>query len=144
MRVGAPGSWMSPEVCDVTRDHEELLRRLALCDDVAASAVAGSVGWPPGARGATSVLDPRLLALARLAGLIAISSSTASYQWCVDAAIAAGASDDEIVAVLVGIAPVVGSARVVSAASDLAVALGYDMDEAFEEHDPERGTRADR
>jgi hypothetical protein len=128
----------------VTRDHEELLRRLALCDEGAASAATGAVGWPAGGSGEASTLDARLLALARLAGLIAVSSSTASYQWCIASAIAAGATDDEIVAVLVGIAPVVGAARVVSAAADVAVALGYDLDLAFEARDARRRARPDR
>jgi alkylhydroperoxidase/carboxymuconolactone decarboxylase family protein YurZ len=115
----------------VIHDHEELLRRLALCDEEAAAAtLTGTVPrWsdddPPG-------LDARSLALTRLAGLIAVSSSTASYQWCVADAIAAGVRDDEMVAVLVTVAPVVGTARVVAAAADLALALGYDLDSAFE------------
>lgn len=122
----------------MTHDHEELLRRLALCDERAA--VATLTGTAPRSSGgdAPPGLDARSLALTRLAGLIAVSSSTASYQWCVADAIAAGASDDDIVAVLVNVAPVVGTARVVAAAADLALALGYDLDSAFE-GDPGRG-----
>ena len=40
-----------------------------------------------------------------------------------------GASESEIVDVLVAIGPVVGFARVVAAAPRLATALGYDLDE---------------
>lgn len=127
----------------MTHDHEELLRRLALCDAAAAAAtLAGAV--PRSHDGdAPAGLDGRSLALTRLAGLIAVSSSTASYQWCVADAIAAGASDDDIVAVLVNVAPVVGTARVVAAAADLALALGYDLDSAFE-GDAGRGRPVDR
>ncbi len=46
---------------------------------------------------------------------------------------AAGATDDEIADVLLAIAPVVGLARVVCAAPDVAIALGYDIGAALEE-----------
>ena len=126
--------------CIVSDDHhEELLRRLALCDERApAATLAGTVLGSGG--GVLPGLDDRTAALTRLAGLIAMSSSTASYQSCVADAIAAGAADDEIVAVLVGVAPVVGTARVVAAAEDIAVALGYDLDAAFEGDAHGRGT----
>ena len=52
-------------------------------------------------------------------------------------ALAAGASIDEIVGTLIAVAPTVGLARVVSAAPELALALGYDVDAALET--PERG-----
>ena len=103
-----------------------------------AATLAGTVLGSGG--GVLPGLDDRTAALARLAGLIAMSSSTASYQSCVADAIAAGAADDEIVAVLVGVAPVVGTARVVAAAEDIAVALGYDLDAAFEGDAHGRGT----
>ncbi len=44
----------------------------------------------------------------------------------------AGASAAEIVDVLVGVVPVVGLPSVVAAAPNLALALGYDTDEAME------------
>ncbi len=50
-------------------------------------------------------------------------------------AIAAGASDDEIADVLLAIAPVVGLARVASAALHVATALEYDIAAALEEPD---------
>ncbi len=77
-------------------------------------------------------LDPKTRALVQLAGLIALSSASASYQSSVAVAHAAGASDDEVVAVLMTVAPVVGRARVVAAAADMALSLGYDVDVAFE------------
>ena len=39
---------------------------------------------------------------------------------------------DEIVGTLIAVAPTVGTARVVSAAPELALALGYDVEAAFE------------
>ena len=50
----------------------------------------------------------------------------------VDAGLEAGASYDEIVGVLIAVIPVVGVARVVSSAPNLALALGYDVSEALE------------
>ena len=56
-----------------------------------------------------------------------------SYQPAIEMAFAAGASIDEIVGVLIAVAPVVGLARAVSAgAPELALALGYDLDAALE------------
>jgi 4-carboxymuconolactone decarboxylase len=48
---------------------------------------------------------------------------------------AAGASKDEIADVLLAIAPVAGLGRVVSAAPDVATALGYDIAATLEELD---------
>ena len=50
----------------------------------------------------------------------------------IDAARAAGADVDEIVGTLIAVAPTVGLARVVSAAPELALSLGYDVDAALE------------
>ena len=45
----------------------------------------------------------------------------------VEAGLEAGASYDEIVGTLIAVIPIVGVARVVSAAPNLALALGYDV-----------------
>jgi hypothetical protein len=50
----------------------------------------------------------------------------------VQAGLDAGASYDEIVGTLIAVIPIVGVARVVSAAPNLALALGYDVAEALE------------
>ena len=47
----------------------------------------------------------------------------------------AGASRDEMVGTLIAVIPIVGVARVVSAAPNLALALGYDVSEALERVD---------
>jgi 4-carboxymuconolactone decarboxylase len=83
-------------------------------------------------RGEPRALDPRTLALVRLGALVALGASPESYGWSVDAAFAAGATVDEIVGTLLGVAPVVGGARVVAAAPTLAGALGYDIEAALE------------
>jgi len=47
----------------------------------------------------------------------------------------AGATQDEVADVLLAIAPMAGLGRVVSAAPNLAAALGYDVEAALEEPD---------
>jgi 4-carboxymuconolactone decarboxylase len=74
------------------------------------------------------LLDPRTLALVRLAALVAVGGEVPSYGAAADDAVDAGASAAEVVDVLIGVLPVVGAARVVAAAPRLAMALGYDAD----------------
>jgi 4-carboxymuconolactone decarboxylase len=108
----------------VSPEQEELLRRLSLGDEgVTGSALRATV-----APSAGSSLDPAALALTRVAALIATEAALASYQWAVESALAAGASDTDIVDVLIAVAPVVGLARVAAAAPELALALGYDVE----------------
>lgn len=49
--------------------------------------------------------------------------------WTVEHAQCTGATDEEILGVLVAIGPAVGLARVVAAAPRLALAMGYEIDE---------------
>ena len=79
-----------------------------------------------------SELDAKTLALVRLGALVVLGAEPVTYQWATQTALAAGATDDEIVGTLVAVAPVPGLTRAVSAAPELAVALGYDIDEALE------------
>jgi 4-carboxymuconolactone decarboxylase len=109
-------------VVDVRPEHEELLRRLALNDEAAVEATLGTGLRVHGA----SSLDARTCALVRVAALIAAESSSASHSWAVEAALAAGATDDDIVDVLAAVAPIVGLARVSTAAPKLALALDAD------------------
>jgi 4-carboxymuconolactone decarboxylase len=104
----------------------ELLRRLALNDE---HAVRRAVSESPGEVGYANVLDPKAAALVRLGALLSVGAATASCRVTVDVARAAGASDEEIVAVLVAVAPVVGSARLVAAAPRLALAIDYDVED---------------
>lgn len=104
-------------------EHEELLRRLTLNDEGVLDSLLGtSIAGADPAR-----LDARTAALVRLAGLIALESASATYQWCVATALAAGATDDDVVGVLEVLAPVVGVARVNSAAPEVALAIGCDL-----------------
>ncbi len=67
--------------------------------------------------------------LVRLGALLALGAATTSIRATVRRAMEAGATESEIVGVLVAVAPAVGLARVVSSAPRLAVAIGYDLDE---------------
>jgi 4-carboxymuconolactone decarboxylase len=103
----------------------ERLRRLAINDlDVAADPPAEGTG--PGE------LDPKTLALVRLAALVAVGGAEPSYGAQTDAAVSAGATAAEIVGVLVGVVPIVGTPVAVAAAPKLAMALGYDIEDALE------------
>ena len=101
-----------------------LLRRLAVSDDgTLGSIFAGEITDIE-----NSELGDKPRALIRLAALIASQSAAPSYQWAVSVARAAGVSDDEVAGVLMTVAPIVGIARVASAAPALASALGYELD----------------
>jgi 4-carboxymuconolactone decarboxylase len=53
-------------------------------------------------------------------------------RWSAELAQEAGATEQEIVGVLWAVGPVVGLARVVAAAPTVALAIGYDVEAAFE------------
>jgi 4-carboxymuconolactone decarboxylase len=108
-------------------NYTDRLRHLALQDaqfvhDCVGECLAGPQG-----------LDPRTLALTRLAALVAVGGVGPSYGAQTDASVDAGATATEIVDVLVGVIPVVGLPLVVAAARQVALALGYDIDEALEQ-----------
>ena len=103
-----------------------MLRRLAISDE----RFVGECG----SEATRGQLDPKTLALVRLGALVAVGGGPPSYGAETDAAIHAGASATEIVEVLVGVVSVVGIPSVVAAAPSLAMALGYDVDDALEAH----------
>jgi alkylhydroperoxidase/carboxymuconolactone decarboxylase family protein YurZ len=110
-------------------DAEELLRRLALNDE---NAVRSAVGAASPSLGGGPDLDAKTSALVHLAALLSIGAATSSCRATVDVARAAGATDEEIVGVLVAVAPAVGGARVVGAAPRLALAIDYDVEDVAE------------
>lgn len=110
-------------VADVD-DVERLLRRLALNDEESVGMVLAN--GPDLASGAS--LRPKVDLLVRLGALLALGAATSSLRSTVERAIAAGATESEIVGVLIAVAPAVGLARVVSTAPRLAVAIGYDIE----------------
>ena len=100
---------------------DELLRRLALNDGrvVSRATRAGppAVGEP--------ALDVKSAALVHLGALLSVGATTASCRAAVELAHAGGATDEEIVGVLMAVGPAVGAARVVAAAPQLALAMDY-------------------
>ena len=109
-------------------DYRETLRRLALNDEYFVESVLG-MGHDTVE---VSRLDQKTHALVRLGASLAIDAAPSSYQANVEVALAAGACIDEIVGTLIAVAPTVGLTRVVSAAPELALALGYDVEAALE------------
>jgi len=109
-------------------EYQERLRCLALNDEAFVRSVLGMGQDTVEA----SRLDRKTHALVRLAALVATDASPSAYNCRAEIALAAGASFDEIVGILIAVAPEVGLGRVVSAAPDLGLALGYDVDAALE------------
>ena len=109
-------------------EYKLTLRKLAVRDDRFIDTVLAEERANPTLSG----IDLRAHALLRIAALIAIDAAPPSYMSAVEAGLKAGASYDEIVGTLIAVMPIVGVARVVSAAPNLALALGYDVAEALE------------
>lgn len=78
-------------------------------------------------------LDPATLTLVRLAALAAVDAPAASYLMHVGVAADSGITLDQVQDVLVGVAPVIGSARTVSAATKIVEALGFAIEILDEE-----------
>jgi len=105
-------------------ETERLLRRLALNDEESVGMVLASGSGAAG----TAALRPKVDLLVQLGALLALGAATSSLRATVDRAIEAGATEAEIVGVLIAVAPAVGLARVVSTAPRLAMAIGYDIE----------------
>jgi alkylhydroperoxidase/carboxymuconolactone decarboxylase family protein YurZ len=76
-----------------------------------------------------SGLDGHTWALVKLAALVSIDAAPASYIWHITTAQEAGVTAEEIVGVLVALAPTVGVARIVAAAPEIAIGLGIETDD---------------
>jgi 4-carboxymuconolactone decarboxylase len=107
--------------------HESTLCKLAIADDAYVEELLGHVD-----NVAASRLEPKSHALVRLGGLIAVDAAPPSYMATIELARRLGVSDDEIVGCLIAVLPTLGVARVVSAAPQLALALGFDVVAALE------------
>ena len=117
----------------LTRSQASMYRKMTIGDDVLMSSLFA------GAEGSPDALGVRTSAFVRLAALIASDAEPPAYQREVRDAINAGASSEEITAVLTALTRVVGSALVMSAAPKLAMALGYDVQAGFEDADTRDG-----
>ena len=109
-------------------DYKERLRGLALHDDRLLKDECTT--------SSSAVLGSKTAALVRVAATVAVDAAPSSFQHAVAHALAAGAQCAEIVATLEAVVPVTGATRVVAAAPKLALALGYDVEEALEQLDP--------
>lgn len=76
-----------------------------------------------------TALDSRSFALVKIAALIALDAPPASYAWQVANALAEGVTPEDLLGVLVAIAPQVGGPRIVAAAPELMLAMGLALDE---------------
>jgi len=79
-----------------------------------------------------SGLDPKTYALVNIAALIAADAAPASYVFQVAFALDSGVTPEEILGLLVALNPTVGNVRIVSAAAEIAFALGIDLDSGDE------------
>ena len=116
----------TPAKATAMPSRRDQLRRLALHDPTYLDAVLSEIPGPGAG------LDARGRTLGRLATLFALDGSVSTYGWATSAALAAGVTSDEIVDLLIATAPLLGSARVVTAAPKLGLALGYDVDADIE------------
>ncbi len=112
-------------------NYKQHLRRLAVHDEAFVSVLLGDENAP-----GACALDQRTVALARFAATIAVDAAASSVQHAVALALAAGATNADIVATLGAVTPVTGAAQVVSSAPKVALALGYDVEAALELLDP--------
>jgi alkylhydroperoxidase/carboxymuconolactone decarboxylase family protein YurZ len=70
-------------------------------------------------------LEAREHMLARLAALVATGAPAASYLMNAGTAVDVGVTLEDVQGVLVAVAPIVGTPRIVVAASEIAAALGF-------------------
>jgi 4-carboxymuconolactone decarboxylase len=114
-----------PVKADVSANSKNVLAALAQGDpDLLAAGLEIRAEWE-----ARSGLDARGYALVKLAALIALDAPPASYLWQVSNALEAGATPEDLIGVLIAIAPQVGGPRLVAAAPELMVALGLSLPE---------------
>jgi len=108
-------------------DREEVLRRFALGDE---AFIDAQVLARRSRRGSAGLGDSGA-ALVKLGALAATDGSSLSWHQTVSDALNAGVSPDEIVDALVALAPMIGRTRVTSIAPKVALAIGYDIEEAL-------------
>lgn len=92
---------------------------------------------------ARGTLDAREHMLARLAALVAIDAPAASYVLNVELSAEVGLTVEDVQGLLIAIAPIVGTPRVVSAAGKITDALGFMIDVAIAEAELEAELEAE-
>lgn len=78
-------------------------------------------------QGGATGLDPRSLALVKVAALIALDAPPAAYAWQVANAVDAGVTAEDLLGVLRAVAPQVGGPRTIAAAPEIMLALGLSL-----------------
>jgi alkylhydroperoxidase/carboxymuconolactone decarboxylase family protein YurZ len=97
-------------------DYKEHLRRVAMHDDALVDVIAVDGRSFP-----TSVIDERTEALMRIAATVSVNAAPSSFQHAVSAALAVGATQDDVVS-LEAVTPVTGGVRTSWAAQDPSLA----------------------
>jgi len=77
---------------------------------------------------AASSLDETAMMLVRIAALVAVDAPVVSYLMNLDAASEVGIDAEKVRGVLAAVAPIVGTARVASAAGKIAEALAVEIE----------------
>ena len=77
-----------------------------------------------------SSLDPETLMLVRIAALVAVDAAPMSYVANLEVASDLEIDPDQVRGVLAAVAPIVGTARIVSALSNIASALDLELEAA--------------
>jgi alkylhydroperoxidase/carboxymuconolactone decarboxylase family protein YurZ len=80
-------------------------------------------------------LDALTESLVRIAAATASGASRPTFGRILSEALDAGASEEEVVGVLIACGPLIGASRLVHCAPSVAAALDYDTDEALESSD---------
>ena len=84
-------------------------------------------------------LEARELMLARLAALVAVDAPPISYLLNAGAASDVGVTLEDVQGILVAVAPIVGTARIMTAAGNITAALGFAIEVAEAELESEAG-----
>lgn len=111
----------------MSRATEEAFRRMTIGDAAAIARLGQRPHEEPDAA-ERPPLPATVIAMIRVASLVALDAPYATYRNEVAAALKAGLDLDDLLAVLLAVADQTGSARVVAAAPLIATAAGYDIE----------------
>lgn len=113
-----------------------------MTDDAGSTPVLDTIAQMTAASLENSSLPPDDLVLVRLAALAAVDARPASYLAHVGPGAEAGLTLDDVQGVLAAVAPIIGTARTVSAALNIAEALGMAIAVAEAELEAEEDAEA--
>ena len=108
--------------------YQEILRSLVVNDRTLIAERFSSEGQPS----VSDQLEERDRCISRVAAITAHDGPVQTFRWTIGDALDAGITPDEIVGVMLAIAPLVGIARIVDTAPKVALALDYDLDADLE------------